>query len=36
MSSELIVVVILVALAVVGLVLLERHSRKNKEKAGGD
>jgi type II secretory pathway pseudopilin PulG len=31
MSSEIIVVVVLCALAVVGLVVLERNSRRNKE-----
>jgi len=31
MSSEIIVVVVLVALAIVGLVFLERHSRKNNQ-----
>ena len=31
MSSEIIVVLIMVALAVVGLVYLERHSRRNKQ-----
>jgi hypothetical protein len=31
MSSEIIVVVVLIALAIAGLVFLERHSRKNKQ-----
>ncbi len=31
MSSEIIVVVVLVGLAAVGLVFLERHSRKNRQ-----
>ena len=33
MSSELIVVIILVALAIAGLIFLERHSRKNSQES---
>lgn len=32
MSSEFIVVILIVVIAVVGLIVLERNSRKNKEK----
>ncbi len=31
MNSEVIVVLVLVALAIAGLVFLERHSRRNKK-----
>jgi preprotein translocase subunit SecG len=34
MSSEIIVVVVLVALAIMGLIYLERHSRRNKSNNG--
>ena len=32
MSSEVIVVLVLVALSIAGLIYLERHSRKNQDK----
>lgn len=34
MSSEAIVVLVIVALAIAGLVYLETHSRRNKKKEG--
>jgi len=36
MSSEIIVVVVIVALAIGGVVYLERHSRRDKEVEKGD
>jgi len=36
MNSEVIVVLVLVALAVAGLVFLERHSRRNKKEDGDE
>jgi hypothetical protein len=36
MSSEMIVVLVLVALAILGLLYLEMHSRRNRPKAGNE
>jgi len=36
MNSEVIVVLVIVALVVVGIIFLEIHSRRNKTREGGD